>query len=271
MKKLASTSIAILGAVVVFAGTPQVYAQTPPQMEIPQNNAGELLNQGLKKSNAGDLQGALTDYTQAIRLNPRYSLAYYNRAITYYDLGNKNAALADYSKAIQINQNWGKGGLVDAYINRGQLRDNLGDYKGAIVDYSQAIRLNPQDSEAYYNRGIVYHNLGNKKAAVSDYTKAIALNKWTDKGPHSAYLNRGNVRAQMQNMKAALEDYNRAIRLKPDYALAYKNRGIFYLNSKKTQLGIKDLQQAAELFQQQGNQAKYEQVMQILQQLQAKQ
>ncbi|GAB1540048.1 hypothetical protein NUACC21_27170 [Scytonema sp. NUACC21] len=262
--RLTSTSIAILGAIAVLVSTPQVYAQTPPEMVSPQSTPTEMLNQGLEKSNAGDLQGALADYTQSIRLNPRYSLAYYNRAITHYDLGNKEAALADYNKAIQVNQNWGKGGLVDAYINRGQLRDEIGDYKGALADYNQAIRINPQDSEVYYNRGIVQHNTGNKKAAIADYTKAIQINNWTDKGPYSAYLNRGNVRLELGDRKGALEDYTQAIGAKSDYALAYKNRGILYLNTKKSQQGIQDLKKAAELFQQQGHQTRYDRVLQIL-------
>uniref|UniRef100_A0A0C1NF24 Uncharacterized protein n=1 Tax=Tolypothrix bouteillei VB521301 TaxID=1479485 RepID=A0A0C1NF24_9CYAN len=222
----------------------------------------------MEKSNAGDLQGALADYTQAIRLNPRYSLAYYNRAITYYDLGNKEAALADYNKAIQINESWGKGAIVDAYINRGQLRDEMGNYKGAVADYNQAIRINPQDSEVYYNRGIVQQNMGDKKAAIADYTKAIQVNNWTDKGPYSAYLNRGNVKLQMHDRQGAIEDYNQAIALKTDYALAYKNRGILYLNTKKTKQGIQDLQKAAELFQQQGHQNRYDQIVQILKEVQ---
>jgi tetratricopeptide (TPR) repeat protein len=262
------TSIAILGAIAILTGTPQVYAQTLPQTIALQSSAVNLLNQGLQKSDLGDLQGALADYTQAIRINPRYSLAYYNRAITYQDLGNREAALVDYNKAIEINQNWGKGGLVDAYINRGQLRDEQGDRRGAISDYNQAIRLNPRDSEAYYNRGIVYYNLGEKKAALVDYTKAIQVNNWTDKGLYSAYLNRGNVKAQLGDRKGAFEDYSKAISIKSDYALAYKNRGILYLGTGKTTEGMQNLQKAADLFQQQSNSTQYEQVMQILSQIQ---
>ncbi|MEC4816677.1 MAG: tetratricopeptide repeat protein [Scytonema sp. PMC 1069.18] len=261
------TSIAIVGAIAVLTVTPEVYAQTLPQTIAPQNSAVTFLTQGLQKSDLGDLQGALADYTQAIRINPRYSLAYYNRGIVYQDLGETEAALVDYGKAIEINQNWGKGGLVDAYINRGLLRDQQGDRKGAISDYDQAIHLNPRDSEAYYNRGIVYYNMGEKKAALVDYTKAIQVNKWTEKGPHSAYLNRGNVKAQLGDRKGAFEDYSKAINLKSDYALAYKNRGILYLGTGQKTEGIQNLEKAADLFQQQGNFTQYEQVMQILSQI----
>ena len=50
----------------------------------------------------------LTDYNEAIRLNPNYADAYYNRANRYKQLGEKQKALADYRESARIYQQQGK-------------------------------------------------------------------------------------------------------------------------------------------------------------------
>jgi tetratricopeptide (TPR) repeat protein len=41
-----------------------------------------------------------------------------------------------------------------------------------------------------------------------------------------AFMNRGNARQAKGDLDDALADYNEALRLKPDYALAFNNRGV---------------------------------------------
>ena len=48
---------------------------------------------------------AIADYTQAIRLNPNYALAYYNRGNVYYRKGDYDRAIADYEAVLRINPN----------------------------------------------------------------------------------------------------------------------------------------------------------------------
>jgi len=53
------------------------------QKTIVQNPAEDLFNSGLANSEAGDIQGAIADYTVAIRLNPNYAKAYNKRGIIH--------------------------------------------------------------------------------------------------------------------------------------------------------------------------------------------
>jgi Flp pilus assembly protein TadD len=50
----------------------------------------------------GDFDAAITDYTEAIRLNPEDPDAYYNRGVAHSQLGNKSQAAADHQKAREL-------------------------------------------------------------------------------------------------------------------------------------------------------------------------
>ena len=63
----------------------------------------------------------------------------------------------------------------DAYYNRGIAYDNLGQYEWAIQDYDQAIRLNPDYWVTYDNRSSSYDALGQHQKAQSDKDKVCSL------------------------------------------------------------------------------------------------
>ncbi|MFK2308580.1 tetratricopeptide repeat protein [Bacteroides fragilis] len=46
------------------------------------------------------------------------------------DLRDNKGALSDYSKAIELNPRF-----IDPYVNRGVLKSEMGDYEGEIADY----------------------------------------------------------------------------------------------------------------------------------------
>ena len=57
---------------------------------------------------------AISDYTKAIEINPRFAEAYYNRGLAYGKKGQYDKAISDYTKAIEINPRF-----AEAYNNRG--------------------------------------------------------------------------------------------------------------------------------------------------------
>jgi tetratricopeptide (TPR) repeat protein len=117
------------------------------------STAQDFLDQGVKRLQQGDLEAAINNFNEAIRLNPNYAQAYGNRGIAYSRLQQYEKALADYNQYIRFNPN-----SAEAYYNRATLYDKLGDYQKAIADYDRAIRLNPNFSQAISNREIAYNN-----------------------------------------------------------------------------------------------------------------
>ena len=174
---------------------------------------------GNTKYDLGDYKGAITDYTQAIRLNPDDADAYNNRGNAKGNLGQHFAAIADYDIAIRLNPDDAK-----AYYNRGTAKSKLGQHFAAIADFDIAIRLNPDHANAYNNRGVAKSHLGQHFAAIADFDIAIRLNP----DDADAYINRGLAKMGLGQHFAAIADYDYdiAIRLNPDNAYAYYNRGL---------------------------------------------
>ncbi|WP_341532336.1 tetratricopeptide repeat protein (plasmid) [Nostoc sp. UHCC 0302] len=213
-----------------------VSAPNTPTATAPK--ADDFYIQAGDKYKKGDFRGAITDYNQAIKINPNYANAYYNRGIARDDLADLQGAIADYNQAIKINPN-----LAEAYINRGIARYDLGDKQGAIADYNQAIKINPNLALAYSNRGIARYDLGDKQGAIADYNQAIKINP----NLAEAYINRGNARSASGDKQGAIADYNQAIKINPNYAKAYYNRGVVHAELADLQGAIADYNQALKI------------------------
>jgi len=117
-----------------------------------------------------DYDRAIVDYTEAIRLDPKFAFAYNNRCNAYHRKGDNDRAIADCTEAIRLDPKY-----AFAYNNRGLAYAGKGDYDRAIVDYTEAIRLDPKYALAYNNRGNAYFKKGDYDRAISDYTEAIRL------------------------------------------------------------------------------------------------
>ena len=185
-----------------------------------------------------DLNKAIANYDQAIRLNPDYATAYINRGTARYMQSKLEGALADYDQVIRLNPNY-----KDAYIGRGNVRRDQGKLQEALADYNQAIRLDPDFAGAYNNRGNVRRDQGKLEEALADHNQAIRLSpNYAD-----AYNNRGNVRYVQGELDEALADYEQAIRLAPDNADAYIGRGNVRYVQGELDEALADYEQAIRL------------------------
>ena len=212
---------------------------TPPLEKVATApKADDFFIQGVDKRNKGDNQGAILAYNEAIRLNPNFSEAYYNRGLARYYLGDKKAAIADYNQAIKINPK-----DAEAYTNRGVARSELGDKEGALTDFNQALKINPNYTNAYTNRGVASFALGDKQAALTDFNQSLKINR----NDAPAYINRGNFYLDLGDKQAAIADYNQAIKINPNLAEAYNNRGIARSDLGDKQAAIADYNQALKI------------------------
>ncbi|MFN9534925.1 MAG: tetratricopeptide repeat protein, partial [Pseudanabaena sp.] len=76
---------------------------------------------GYLKFTNGDYKGSISDYSEAVRLNPRDAQAYYLRAGVNFLLGDSYGAISDYTEAILIEPK------ISAFHKaRGDVKEELG-------------------------------------------------------------------------------------------------------------------------------------------------
>ncbi len=122
---------------------------------------------GFIKLNMNDLQGALQDYTQALKLDAQDADYWFNRAIVKEKMKDNAGALEDYTQAIKVREDYEK-----VWLNRGNLLHNMGKVKEAVDDYTVAIRYHPEYGSAFYNRALAHQKLANPKDACNDLLQA---------------------------------------------------------------------------------------------------
>ena len=71
------------------------------------DNALDYNNRGLTRFFLGDYQGAIDDYTQAVKLSPNFAIAYTRRGSIYLMQEKKQEAIDDYQKAASLYQQQG--------------------------------------------------------------------------------------------------------------------------------------------------------------------
>jgi tetratricopeptide (TPR) repeat protein len=180
---------------------------------------------GNLKRTQSDFQGALQDYSKAIKLDPFSDDSYYNRGNIYDRLGDPKSAIPDYNQAIKLNPK-----LADSYNNRGWAYFETGDSIAALTDIDKAISINPRYVQAYNNRGWIKFKAGNAKEALPDFEKAIEIQ------PEflTAYYNRALVKIELKDYDGAIADYSFLSKRRPKDSNIYYNMGIIYLDKKDT-------------------------------------
>ena len=96
--------------------------------------------------------------------------AFYDSGKLYHIDGQHELAIQDYTEAIRLDPQY-----AIAYRGRGVVYSDLGQHQRSIQDYDEAIRLDPLDADAYSNRGVAYSDLGQHELADRDFAKAKEL------------------------------------------------------------------------------------------------
>lgn len=173
-------------------------------------------SRGYAHSKLGDQDAAVSDYSRAIQLDPRYEAAFYNRGIVLARLDRFDEALVDYNQAIKLD-----GRKKTRFVNRGNILAKLGRFEEALEDFNTALSLDPKMALAYVNRASTYLQLGKKQPSLEDYNRALELNP----NLHNARNDRAQLLADMGQFEEALREFNEVLKKAPQSPAAYNNRG----------------------------------------------
>ena len=133
--------------------------------------ANKYISKGIAKTRLQDYNGAIADYSKAIKLDSNWAMTYYNRGLAKIEIQDYRGAILDFNIAEDIEPYYCSE-YAYLYTNRGIAKVELQDYWSALDDYNKAIKLDSNCTDAYYNRGIVKFDLGDVKGAYLDLSKA---------------------------------------------------------------------------------------------------
>lgn len=100
-------------------------------------------NRGVEYVGKEDVERAIADHDQAIKLDPKNSLAFNNRGNAYSAKREFDRAITDYDQAIKLNPKY-----AAAFYNRGLTKQKKGDMEGGNADIAQASELQPGIGQA---------------------------------------------------------------------------------------------------------------------------
>lgn len=193
-----------------------------------------LLIQGNLRSDAGEYEEAIAVYTQVLNLDPNNTEAHNRRSTALAAVGQHEAALADLYQA------------ADSYLNTENL-SNI-EQPEQLPNIDQPIEQLPTIEQL---TNILPTNTQNIPATNSD------LNQQQQPTTNQLTLEeidqQGVEKLAQGDFLGAIEAFNQVLELNANYAKALVCRGFAHRQLGYDLLGIKDLEQAAILFWQQGD------------------
>jgi tetratricopeptide (TPR) repeat protein len=178
------------------------------------NKPRSLCYYGKALSDAGHAFEALMYYNKAIKVNPRFYAAYYNRGNAKVNLGDYKEAIEDYEETLRINPSFS-----DAHYNLGNALARKGKMVEAITHLKEAIKLKPASADYHNNLGYVLALQGKEEEAITHFQEAIRLKP----DLAAAHNNLGNALFYRGRLAEAIESYREALRISPGFKLAEDN------------------------------------------------
>jgi tetratricopeptide (TPR) repeat protein len=249
----------VLGALLVLGGVARA-------IPLPDD---ALVDQGSKRLQAGDADGALNAFAQAHKRAPRDPRPHYLSAVALQKKGDApgaerelKAALTLDPKLAEVRNELGamyneqrrfgdaetelrravadKPDLGEAWFNLGQAALMRKDCPTALDAYARATRLAPQDPDGFINESVAARRCG--KLPVATQAARQAVKQAARSAP--AHLNLGITLEAAGKLDDAASEYVVATRLKPDYATAWWSLGLIERKRKRTDAAIAALERA---------------------------
>ena len=121
------------------------------KLENDSRDAQNYFYRGLIYYEREDFKNAEEDFEKALEINPNFTEARYNLALTQAKNGNFKDAIKSYDKFLKIETN-----NTYALFNRGNLKLNLKKYSDAIKDFEDALKLEDRFVDAQNNIAVAY-------------------------------------------------------------------------------------------------------------------
>jgi len=179
---------------------------------------------------ARDLPGAIAAYTEAIRLDPHYAIAFAARSLAFTTAAGEaetEAAIresyanaeADARQAISLAPDLGQAHLALALVS-----DNTLNFPQANSEYERALALAPGNAQVLRVSGVFAVFMGQLDAGVAAARRAAVL----DPLARSSHSNLARLLYYARRYVEALAAVSETISLDSDYTASYATRGMSF-------------------------------------------
>jgi tetratricopeptide (TPR) repeat protein len=227
---------------------------------------------GYMRASSNQIDGAISDYSEALRADASFFAGYRNRGLLLLEKTNDMAAAErDFTKAIEVAPPnaaaIGFAGRAEARRKQGRLAEAQADIARALElekdnRYAQMVRDGiqadlkraggpvparpeppPQDADA----ALCNNMSADRKQRGEACDRLIASGRLSGSQLADAYFGRGLMHSQANQTDAAIADYSEAVRLNPGLLGGYYNRGTMYFNKSDLAAAERDFTKAIEL------------------------
>jgi len=122
---------------------------------------------------------ALPALDEAIKLDPAYARAYYNKSLVLHDLARYEEALATCEQCIRLEP-----GDAKAFYHKGYILNSLERYEEALQALERALRLDPDYAAAWTSKGYVLNNMERYEEALAAFEQGIRFEPDDQKAYH---------------------------------------------------------------------------------------
>jgi tetratricopeptide (TPR) repeat protein len=164
----------------------------------------------------GDVDRAIADYTEAIRLDPKDAIAFLARGSAYSAKREFARAITNFDQALRLDAK-----SAAALNSRCWARAMIGQLDQALADCNESLRLSG-DPYTLDSRGLVYLKLGRFDPAIADYTAVL---KEIPEFADSLY-GRGLAKRKKGDAAGGEADVAAAKALRPDVAEEFAKYGV---------------------------------------------
>lgn len=178
--------------------------------------AKSFLGRGMSRYNAGDYDGAVTEYKAVIRdfPNTEYSEEALQSLQAAYQSMKQPEKFLEYVEANNLNAGKSEEEKRSLYYNTAEQVFLAGNYNGAVTQFTNYLSKYPSGantSEAYYYLAESHKNLGQNEKALDYYRRSMNAAGSKDASHYKlAVVNRATLSYSLQLYEEALEAYREA-------------------------------------------------------------
>lgn len=183
----------------------------------------------------GNIEAAVENYFEAVRIEPKFAKAHDNLGVALLREGETKEAVKHVKKALSLRPRDPK-----ILTNYGLILLQQGKLDDAVAQFKKALRIDPDKAQAHNNFAIALARQGSLKDAIVHFSEALRIE------PDNAEIhnNLGQALMLRNDLDGAEFHFSEAVRIRPTYAEAYGNLGVVILRQGDVKGGMQHFYKA---------------------------